>query len=91
LGRIISKENLATKIERWFARAKVDKKLERFHLVVNPNLASTLVENGVNRLDRLMKGYRFRINLVRDTTLPQQEYKIYNADDNAEITERYQV
>jgi ribonuclease G len=91
LGRVISKENLAMKIERWFLRAKTDKKFERFHLVVSPPLAGAMAENGINRLDRLMKAHKFRINLIRDTTLTQPEYKIYNAEDNKEVTELYKV
>jgi ribonuclease G len=91
LGRIVSKENLATKIERWFIRAKAANKFDKFHLIVNPNLAAAMAENSVNRIERLMKAHKFRINLVRDTTLPQYEYKIYNADDNSEITEQYKV
>ncbi len=89
LGRIVSKENLATKIERWFIRAKAAKKFDKFHLIVNPNLAATMAESGENRVERLMKAHKFRINLVRDTTMPQHEFHIYNADDNAEITEQY--
>jgi ribonuclease G len=91
LGRIVSKENLATKIERWFIRAKAAKKYDKFHLIVNPNLATTIAESEVNRVERLMKAHKFRINLVRDTTMPQHEFHIYNADDNAEITELYKV
>src|SRR5690606_13838771 len=91
LGRIMAKENLATKIERWFLRAKADKKYSNFNLVVSPPLAGTLVENGTNRIDRMMKMNRFRINLVRDATIPQQEFHIYNAEDNKELTEVYGV
>ena len=91
LGRIISKENMATKIERWFKRAAADKKYRNYHLVVCPPLAATLVENGTNRVERMMKIYKFRINLVRDTTLSEQEYKIYNAEDNSELTEAYLI
>ncbi len=91
LGRIISKENMATKIERWFKRASADKKYKNYHLVVCPPLAATLVENGVNRLERIMKIYKFKINLVRDTTLSEQEYKIYSAEDNTDLTEIYHV
>jgi ribonuclease G len=89
LGRIMAKENLATKIERWFLRARADKKYSSFNLVVSPPLAGALVENGANRVDRMMKMNRFRINLVRDTTIPQQEFHIYNAEDNRELTEVY--
>jgi ribonuclease G len=91
LGRVASKENMATKIERWFQRAKAEGKLKAFHLAVNPLLAETMSNNGTNRIDRLMKSYRFKINLVRDTTIPIQEYKIYNADSNEEITEKYKA
>ena len=91
LGRIMAKENLATKIERWFVRAKADRKYSHFNLVVSPPLAGALVENGANRVDRMMKMNRFRINLVRDTTIPQQEFHIYNAEDNKELTEVYGV
>jgi len=91
LGRIVSKDNLATKIERWFLRARAARKLKNFHLIVNPDLASVLAENGVNRLGRIMKANKFRINLVRDTVLPQQEFRIYNAEDNSEVTELYKV
>lgn len=91
VGRIISRENLATKIERWFARARVAKKYRDFHLVVNPVLGVTLSENGTDRLERVMKSYRFKINLIRDTTLPQQEFKIYEAARNKDITDLYSV
>ena len=91
LGRIISRQNLATKIERWFARARAAKKYKEFHLVVHPDLASTLVENGINRVERLMKAYGFRINLVRDTTLSQKDYHVFDAATNKEITELYKA
>ena len=91
LGRIMSKENLATKIERWFARAKVGKKFSDFHLVVSPDLASAIADNGSNRIKRIMKAYKFRVNVVRDTTVAQTDYRMYNANDNKDITEIYQV
>ena len=91
IGRVMSKLTMATKIERWFLRAKADRLYANFHLVVSPLLAEAMVDNGTDRVARLMKGHGFRINLIRDTTLPLQEYKVYNADSNEEITERYLV
>ncbi|TET94145.1 MAG: Rne/Rng family ribonuclease [Candidatus Zixiibacteriota bacterium] len=91
LGRIMSKQTMTTKIERWFIRARADKRFSRFHLVVSPLLAEAMSDNSVNRVERMMKIHKFRINLVRDTTVPIQEYKVYNADTNEEITDRYQV
>ena len=91
LGRVLAKDNLATKIERWFLRARADRRHTRFNLVVSPDLASTLAENGVNRVARMMKMHHFKINLVRDTTVSAQEFKVYNAEDNKDLTELYAV
>lgn len=91
LGRIMSKENVATKIERWFTRAKADAKFQDFHLVVSPDVASVMMENGTDRVERLMRAHKFRVNIIRDTTLPQTEYHIFNATDNKDITEMYLV
>ena len=82
---------MATKIERWFQRAKADGSLKSFHLAVSPLMAEAMSDNGSNRIERLMKNYKFRINLVRDTTIPIQEYKIYNAENNQEITAKFKV
>jgi len=90
-GRIMSKENVATKIERWFIRARAARKFDRFHLVVNPNLGAFLTENGTNHVERVMKANKFKISLIRDTTLSQELFKVYNASDNNEITELYTV
>lgn len=90
LGRVLSKQTMATKIERWFLRAKADKKTKNFHLVVSPHLAEVMTDNGSNRIDRMMRAHRFRINLIRDAVVAVDSYKVFDADNNREITERYQ-
>jgi ribonuclease G len=91
IGRIMSKENVATKIERWFHRARAANKYRDFHLVVSPYLAEVLTGNGSSRIQRIMKASKCRINLVRDTTLNQTDYRIYNAADNTDITEVHKI
>ena len=91
LGRIMSKENIATKIERWFARARAEHKYENYHLAISPELAEAMTSNGADRISRIMRAYKIRVNLIRDATLPQTEYHIYNAKDNRDITEVYNV
>ena len=91
LGRILSKETMATKIERWFLRARAAGRYSEFNLVINPLLAEMMSDNGTSRIDRLMKIHRFKINLVRDTTLPVQEYRVFDGRSNENITEKYQV
>jgi ribonuclease G len=88
-GRIMSKEMVATKIERWFVRARADKKFRDFHLVMSPLLADAMSNNGSGRVERMMKIHKFKINVIRDTTLPTQEYRVYTADTNEDITEKY--
>ncbi len=89
-GRVLSKDTMATKIERWFMRAKAARKFKNYHLVVNPDLAQAMADNGNNRVGRLMKIHKFSINVIRDTTIPLQEYKVYNADTHDDITSAYQ-
>ena len=91
LGRVLSKETMATKIERWFKRAKADRRFDKFHLAVSPLLAEAIADNGSRRVERMMKIHKFKINLVRDTTIPIQEFKVYDAATNEDITERYRV
>lgn len=91
VGRIMSRENIATKIERWFVRARAAGKFNDYHLVVAPQIAESLTNHGTDRVSRIMKGCKFRINIIRDTTIPQEVFKIYNAPDNREITSQYSV
>lgn len=88
-GRILSYDTMAQLIERWFNRAKIDTRFKKFNLAVNPNLAEALLGNGVNRINKIMRVHRFKINLVRDTTIPAQEFQVYDADTNDNITDTY--
>ena len=92
IGRIMSKDNIATKIERWFHRAKAASKFSDYHLIVNPEMAEAMLHgNGSSRVKRIMKAYKCRVNIVRDTTMDQTEYRILNARDNADITSLYDI
>lgn len=91
VGRVMSRETMATKIERWFIRARADRKHDRFHLVVSPMLAELMMDNGASRVDRLMRVHRCKINLVRDTTIPIQDFKVFDAENNEEITDVYKA
>jgi len=88
-GRILSRDTVATKIERWFLRAKADGKFNRYNLALNPLLADTMISNGANRINKIMKMFGFRINLVRDTTIPMQEFKVFDREENSDLTEIY--
>lgn len=89
LGRVLSRDTMATKIERWFMRARADGKFRQFHLVVSPRMAEALCDNGTNRIGRMMKAHKFKINVVRDAVVPVDDYKVFDADNNKEVTELY--
>ncbi|MFH1372486.1 MAG: Rne/Rng family ribonuclease [bacterium] len=91
LGRVLSRQTMSTKVERWFVRAKADKKYDHFNLLVSPMLAEAMCENGTNRVQRMMKAHNFKINLVRDTTIPIQEFKVCRAGTKEDITDKYRV
>ncbi len=92
-GRVLSKETMRAKIDRWFQRAHQARQYRDFHLVVNPSLADSLVgdsESGGNRLRTIMNRNSVRVNLVRDTLISLQEFKVFEAGKNVEVTEKYQ-
>ncbi len=91
LGRVVSKENMATKVERWFMRAYADQKFRDFHLVINPLLADVMTDNGLSRIGRLMKANKFKVNIVQDTTITLPEFMVYDATTNEDITDKYRV
>ena len=86
LGRVLSQQTMATKVERWFQRAKAGKKYSKFNLIVNPGLADFMTTSNGNWLIRIAKSYRFHINLVRDTTISLQEFTITDMGTNEDLT-----
>ncbi|MCP4706368.1 MAG: Rne/Rng family ribonuclease [candidate division Zixibacteria bacterium] len=90
-GRILSRETVATKIERWFNRAKTDGQFKKYDLALNPHLADSMMSNGVNRVNKIMKVHKIKINVIRDTTIPVQEFKVYNSSTTDDLTDEYKA
>lgn len=91
LGRVLSKSTIATKIERWFHRAKAEGRRTRFNLVVNPGLADFLANGEGNRVVRMANIHHFHINLVRDTTISLQEFLVTDVETGADLTNEFAV
>jgi ribonuclease G len=87
LGRVLSSQTMATKIERWFQRAKAEGDHNKFNLIVNPGLADFLTDGDGNRIARMANVYHFHINLVRDTTISLQQFIITDVETGANLTE----
>ncbi len=90
-GRVLSKETMATKIERWFRRAIVGSENRRYELIVNPVLAGLLTNTDENRIRRLGKQLKLDITVVSEDQMPQDEFKVISVDENLDVTEIFKA
>lgn len=90
-GRVLSKETMATKIERWFRRARVGSENRRYELIVNPVLAGLLTNTDENRIRRLGKQLKLDITVVSEEQMPQDEFKVISVDENLDVTEIFKA
>lgn len=88
-GRILSKETVAVKIERWFRRAKVGSEERRYKLILNPELYEIFTHNDYERLRRLNKELRMEIAVEKDESLDPDVFKVYSPAEEAEVTQRF--
>lgn len=90
-GRVLSKDTIATKIERWFRRARAGSHNRKFKLIVNPVIAAYLSAPESNKLKRISRELRFRIELVEDNELSPENYRVVSVDDNLEVTDLFKT
>ena len=88
-GRVLSNETVATKIERWFKRAKVASKYNNYQLIVNPEVGDLLTADNGGRVRRISGKLGFHIDLIHDTTMHPAHFKVITNDTGADITNRY--
>ncbi|MFH2056140.1 MAG: Rne/Rng family ribonuclease [bacterium] len=91
LGRILSKDTLAMKIERWFMRAKVARAGRKFQLSVHPEVAAFLRNEDENRIREMERANKLKIQLEVDDELGLDEYRIINLEQEVDITALYQT
>ncbi len=89
IGRVVSKQTVSMKIERWFKRAKVGSKWKRYKLFVNPELSKILMDGKINRIQKLNKELKLNIELMKDEGLPPEGFKVFSEDEGADVTERF--
>lgn len=86
IGRMISKVTMAMKIERWFKRAKVGAKGRRYQLLVHSDVAQIFEDGKASRISKLSKELNLDIELVKDEDLPPDQFKVFDLDQNMEVT-----
>lgn len=90
IGRVISKETVAMKIERWFKRAKVGSECRDYRLLVSPDLATILEKAKDNRIRKLSKKLKLNIELVKDESLSSDKFRVFDLDQQMEVTEVFE-
>jgi ribonuclease G len=76
LGKVLSFESLATKIEHWIRRVGAKRKEKRIQLRVNSSLAIFLEEERRTILDNLERQYNMKIEIQDDPRLHREDFKI---------------
>jgi ribonuclease G len=89
IGRIVSKETVAMKIERWFKRAKVSAGCKHYRLTVHPDVGQVLGDQKTGRLVKLSKELKLDIELVKDQELASDEFRVVDLDQNMDVTDMF--
>lgn len=90
-GRILSKESVALKIERWLKRFRASTKERRIIMTVNPELAEFLTNRREKRIHKWMIRYLVKIDLQPDIDLGLEEFKVFSKKRNIDITENFPI
>jgi Ribonuclease G/E len=91
VGRVLSKESIAMKIERWFLRASTEKGKTQYQLVASPQVIDALTESAANRLTKLEKRLNILVDVIRDTSFHPEEYHIIETSSGTDLTEKYRI
>lgn len=88
-GRVGSKTTVLTKIERWIKRFKMEYKEWSLQLVVHPSTADFLTSGFRSRIRRFMWKYRLRIDVVPDSTMKADEFRMLLKKDQKDVTDQF--
>ncbi|ERP31869.1 Rne/Rng family ribonuclease [Chitinivibrio alkaliphilus] len=90
LGRVFSPATLATRIERWLHRAAADDTIAR-RLSINVPLGASdyLLDKEKTMIEDLESQHGFRLRIVADYNLDQDEFEVYPLGKTDPITEKH--
>ena len=89
-GRVLSLSSATLKIERMLRRVGQRSRERQLLLRVHPDVAVHLVEQNADRLERLEKQYRFRVEIRDDPSLRRDEIRLFRGKTFEEITKQYE-
>jgi len=88
-GRIVSKETVVAKIERWIKRFKSGSRERRLKLLLHPDMLEYLTESRVNRLIKLMARYWIKIHAEAAPKLNIDEFRFISLKRSTDITHEF--
>ena len=91
LGKQLSLQSVALKVERLLTRIGVNTQEKLIELRVSPDMAQHLFAENSERLARLEKKFSFQIDLRDDPRLRRNEVKVIFPRTNEDVTERFRV
>jgi ribonuclease G len=89
-GRVLSLSSAMLKIERMLRRVGQRARERQLLLRVHPDVAVHLVEQNADRLGRLEKQYRFRVEIRDDPSLRRDEIRLFRGKTYEEITKQFE-
>jgi ribonuclease G len=89
-GRVLSLSSATLKIERMLRRVGQRSKEKQLILRVHPDVAVHLVEQNADRLGRIEKSYRLRVEIRDDPSLRRDEIRLFHGKTFEEITKQYE-
>jgi hypothetical protein len=82
---------MAMKIERWFKRACAGCSTKDYQLITNPQVGELFLTGNPTRLRNLERNCRLRINLVVDTSLHPEHFKVIDLATEVDVTEKFKA
>ncbi len=89
IGRVLSPVTMMAKIERWLERAKGGLREKRLKLLLHPMVADYLLESRGQRLKKLCKESKRKLQVEADPSLPVDGYKFLLAKEGIDVTEEF--
>jgi len=89
VGRILSLDSVLMKIERYLRRIGADHREKFIQFRVNPEVAVHIFEADGNRINRLEKEYKLKLDIKDDPRLRREDVRIISAKSGEDLTARY--
>ncbi|MCZ6635512.1 MAG: Rne/Rng family ribonuclease [bacterium] len=85
-GRVVSRETVIARIERWLKRSRAAAMERRLTVQVHPEIGEYLLENRKERLKRIRRSTRVWLNVEADPDLEADVYRIFSRKRNVDVT-----